>query len=146
LAVLERHRCLGRHGTSSNVEVAWRPCDRDANRAVARGEGGAERPDLDTGRKQLIADEAVRRRQRQPVHRPARRQPVALCAGTPAILHGACRPDTGNDETAHVATNSAMISPASAARSCSAKALWSMAKNVTRSPGSVRKVGFRWSW
>ena len=61
------------------------------------------------------------------------------------ILHGAGWTDRCDRELAHAATNSAMISPASEARSCSAKVLASTGKKVTRSPGSVRNTGSRCS-
>src|SRR5436853_465163 len=83
--------------------------------AAARGEDRAERADFDTGREQFIANQRVRRRQGEAIHRTARHQAVALRAGAAAILHRTCRANGCDDELAHDAINSATISPASAA-------------------------------
>ena len=69
-----------------DICAARRAGQRDANRAVARGESGAERADLDRGREQLVADQAVGRGKREPIHRAARRQAIALRAVPAAIL------------------------------------------------------------
>src|SRR5581483_4189238 len=97
--------------------------ERNAHGAATRGEGGSERADLDAGGERRVAQQRVGGGKRQSVHRSARHQPVALRAIAAAILHGACGTDRSDDKLAHAATSSAMISPASAARSCSAKVL-----------------------
>ena len=91
LAVRQRHRGVERHGAAGDVGVARSAGQRDANRAAARGECRAERADFDRRRKRRVSDQNIRRRQRQPVHRAARRQTVALGAGSAAVLHRACR-------------------------------------------------------
>ena len=142
-AVRQRHRTIPCNGATGDIGAARRSRERDAHRAFARGEGRAERTDLDRGGERRVSDQRIRRREREPVHRAARRQAVALRAVAAAVLHRTRRPDGGNDELAHDAINSATISPPAAARSCSAKVLASTGENVTRSPGSSRKIGSR---
>ena len=137
---------IRRHGAAGDIGIARGSRQRDAHRAAARGELCAERTDFDSRRERLIADQRIRGRQRQPIHRAARHQAVALGAGTSAVLYRTCRADRCNDELAHEAICSAMNSPASAARSCSAKVLASTGVKVTLSPGSSRKIGSRCSW
>ena len=59
LAVLQRNR--GLHGDSSpgHIGIARGAGNRDAHGAVTRGEGGAERTDLDGGCERLVADAPV---------------------------------------------------------------------------------------
>ena len=125
-AVRDGHRCLEGDAAASDIGTARRARQCDADRSLARREGRAERADLDAGGEQRIADEAIRRRQRQPIHRAARRQAIALGAMTPAILHRTDGANACDHEPGHEAINSATISPASAARSCSAKVLASI--------------------
>ncbi|MGX1282384.1 hypothetical protein AB7M50_001509 [Bradyrhizobium elkanii] len=142
----ERRRAVERDRPAADIRIARRAGKGDAHRAAACGEAGAERADLHRGGEQVIADQRVGGRQRKPVHRSARHETVALRARTPAVLHRACRADRGDDELAHGVTSSATSSPASAARSCSAKVLASTAVKVMASPGSSRKVGSRCNW
>ena len=53
------------------------------------------------GRERLVSDQRVRRRQRQPIHRAARRQAIALRAVAAAVLHRTRRANGGDDELAH---------------------------------------------
>ena len=71
-AVGEGRRVSDATGAPGDIGIARRARQRDANRAAARREGGAERTDLDAGRERFVADQRIRGRQRQPVHRAAR--------------------------------------------------------------------------
>ncbi len=77
-------------GAPGDVGIARGACQGDADRTVARGERGAKRTDLDRGRQWCVANQNVRCGQREPVHRAARRQTVALGAVPSAVLHRAC--------------------------------------------------------
>jgi len=104
---------------------------RDANRSAARGEARAKWADFNRRSKRRVADERVGRGKREAIHRSAGHEAIALRARTSAVLDRACGANRGNDELWHQATRSATMSPASAARSCSAKVLASTRENVT---------------
>src|SRR5947208_196233 len=125
---LSRNSCMPASPSSlSFVPLTTRsgpPSRRSStNRTLAGGEGGAERTDFDRRREQFVSDQTIRCRKRKPIRSPARRQAVALGAMSAAVLYGARRPNGENEKLVHEAISSATISPASAARSCSAKVL-----------------------
>ena len=55
-------------------------------KAVARGESRTEQTDLDRCCKEIVAEQRVGHGQREPIHRAARRQAIALGAMTAAVL------------------------------------------------------------
>ena len=113
----------GRAVGAARVEVlTWLP---------AAVEPGVWRADLDGSRKRAVSDQSVRARKREPVHCTARRQAETLGTDPAAVLHGTGGTDRRYHQLAHAVINSATISPASAARSCSAKVLASTMENVT---------------
>jgi hypothetical protein len=91
LAVRQRHRCIQCNRASCDFGIARCSGKRDANRALTRGESRAEGADLDRRGERRVTDQTIRRRERQPIHRAARRQAVALCAMASAVLDGARR-------------------------------------------------------
>ena len=144
-AIRQRRRTIPRNRATGDVGAARRSRERHAYGAFARGKGRAERADLDRGVEGAVSGQRVCRRERERIHRAARRQAIALRAVAAAVLNRTRGSNGADDELAHDTINSATISPPAAARSCSAKALASTGENFTRSPGSSRKVGSRCS-
>ena len=75
LAIGQRRGCIRRNRASGDIGIARGAGERDPNRAVARRERRAERADFDRGCERRVADQRIRGRQRQPVHRAAGTRP-----------------------------------------------------------------------